>query len=276
MNYRSPLFALAVTTVLIAGVASSDAFWKRDKADSSIRVTEKEGYRILFSLSSGQQLRNGKMFQELNYKLSVFDGEVKPLFGEAGWLEVQFQDAKDFVLGSAQIAYAEKRREFYGTIWVESKKARELVKARIKPLKNPPVVAAEQKAAAPISEEVPKPAKKKAKKKKSSKGFAPRLSATPAEEKWTPAPEAARKKKPIEAKVIKKEEPPAPKTNEDGTEPEVEEAISRGGETNNQVQATLAEAEEKPETVIPPSAEQLPELEPKPKEKPKEGVLLAS
>ena len=262
---------------------------------AKVIVSEKPGYRILFSVSKQKEVRDdGKKWRELHWKLSFKKIENRDLFGSLGWVEVQFQDDKGFVLTGAQVSYELNRQEYYGMVWIQEKKVRHLEQADIKPLQVPPVFEKkeeEKPAEAPIEETAPEEAQKKseekpveaaplkAEEKPKAQEPAPKTPAAPEPKKeeakakpektLTAAPAA-----PVPAET-KKDTPAAPaapaatpvkEALAAPSVPETPEAVTRGGDDNGKMEQVLAAANQQPETHVEPSPEEIKDPVMAPKE----------
>ncbi len=105
------------------------------KRKGGVQIFENPLYLILVSpteLRKEEPLPNGQKIDwvEVGYKMAVQTEEPEKLFGDSKEVLIQFKGPHDVVLASEKLAFADlsSRREAYGFLWMEAKKAK-IIKA---------------------------------------------------------------------------------------------------------------------------------------------------
>ena len=104
---------------------------KDEKTFGSVRVFEKPGYTVLFSV---YPVPVAKGWSEIGYKLVDRAADPAKLFGTSGWAEVRFQDKDAHDLASGRLPFKDSKTEYYGFIRIENSKTASIAQVDLKPV----------------------------------------------------------------------------------------------------------------------------------------------
>ena len=130
------------------------------KKDRNAKVSKTADYFVLFFLTGESKAAidgpAGPPSKELGYKF--FAERPESLFGEFGWIEMQFLDKKGEVTATDVLSIKDlnPHHEYYSFIWVEPEKASRIDRAAIRSMNSAQAKQAEEKKSLAISQNNPK------------------------------------------------------------------------------------------------------------------------
>ena len=133
---------LTILLVILSDSASRAFFDHSNKPRSEFLVTKEADYQILFFYDGNELVTENAAhrnhYRKISYKLVHLNDVPNKYFGESGFARVALKDTRGFILAGDVINRGEliAEQEYYGAIWVDESKAKEVEQAALLPLRD--------------------------------------------------------------------------------------------------------------------------------------------